>query len=343
MKKIIGIAALLLLIVGGLIVYPKYRAFFEANVPQDLSDPFVHFPSGSNFDGVMDSLYQNDFLLDTASFRTAAARMNFIKPNMRSGRFEIQPGWSNVDLIRHLRAGEQATVKVILTNARLPEEVAGKVATFIEPDSLELLQAFQDRKILDELGYSEETLMALFIPNTYDFYWNTSAPDFLERMAREHKKFWEQDNRAQKAEKLDLTPQEVYTLASIVEKETNQNSEKRRMAGVYLNRLDRGMRLQADPTCVFATRDFEAKRVLHYHLQFDSPYNTYLYAGLPPGPIAMASIASIDAVLNAEEHDYLFFVARGDGTGLHTFAETLRGHNQNIQTYKANLRQRGLQ
>ncbi|MCB0641604.1 MAG: endolytic transglycosylase MltG, partial [Phaeodactylibacter sp.] len=136
--------------------------------------------------------------------------------------------------------------------------------------------------------------------------------------------------------------EEVYTLASIVEKETNQNAEKKRMAGVYLNRLKKNMLLQADPTCVFATRDFDAPRVLNFHLEFDSPYNTYMYTGLPPGPIAMASIVSIDAVLNAEEHDYIFFCARGDGTGLHNFSETLRGHNQNIRTYQANLRNRGL-
>jgi UPF0755 protein len=159
-------------------------------------------------------------------------------------------------------------------------------------------------------------------------------------MQKEHDRFWSKDKRREKATQLGLSPTEVYTLASIVEKETNQNSEKRRIAGVYLNRLRIGMRLQADPTCIFATRDFEATRVLDFHIEFDSPYNTYKYAGLPPGPITMASIASIDAVLNPEQHKFMYFCAVGDDSGLHQFAETLAGHNQNVNRYRRKLRER---
>ena len=187
-----------------------------------------------------------------------------------------------------------------------------------------------------------ETAMTAFIPNTYDFYWNTDAKTFFEKMWKENEVFWSKNNRLNKAKNLNLSKEEVYTLASIVEKETNQNDEKNRMAGVYVNRLKKGMRLQADPTVVFATRDFTTKRVLDKHTQFDSPYNTYMYAGLPPGPISMASISSIDGVLNAEDHDYLYFCAKGDGTGYHSFAKTLSGHNANARRYAQNLRKRGL-
>ena len=222
------------------------------------------------------------------------------------------------------------------------ENVAAKAARFIEPDSVDLLIAFRNPINLEKYGFTEETLMSLFIPNTYEFFWNTSPEAFLERMKKEHDKFWEQNNRLKKAEKLGLKPAEVYTVASIVEKETLQNSEKKRMAGVYLNRLEINMKLQADPTSVFATKDFTTKQVTDYHTNFDSPYNTYRYAGLPPGPIAMASIASIDAVLNREDHKYYYFCAKGDGSGLHNFAKNLNGHNQNVRIYKSNLRKRGL-
>jgi UPF0755 protein len=220
--------------------------------------------------------------------------------------------------------------------------VAAKAARFIEPDSLAIVTLLQDEAYLDSIGYSRETLQSIFIPNTYQFFWNTSPRGFVERMLKEHDRFWSKNRRRAKAERLGLTPEEVYTLASIIEKETLNNDEKKRMAGVYLNRLQRGMLLQADPTAVFATRDFDTPRVLYYHTEFDSPYNTYRYPGLPPGPIAMASIASIDGVLNAEDHDYIFFCARGDGSGYHNFAETMAGHSRNIRVYQENLRKRGL-
>jgi UPF0755 protein len=256
---------------------------------------------------------------------------------MRSGRFEISPGWNTITLIRHLRNGKQSPVDLVINNARLVEEVAGKAARFIEPDSVALVALLTDKAYLKKYNYSKETLMSLFIPNTYEFYWNTTPEQFMERMIKEHDDFWNKKGRLKKAKALNMTPEAVYTLASIVEKETQQNSEKERMAGVYLNRLEQGILLQADPTAVFATRDFDTKRVLNYHINFDSPYNTYKYAGLPPGPISMASIPSIDAVLNAEQHDYIFFCAKGDGSGLHNFAKNLAAHNRNVQIYKKNL------
>jgi len=341
-KKIISIGLILIGLVGLGLVYQKYQVFYGPNVPQTLESEFAYIPTGTTFRQLPRLLYQSGFLKDTATFLETAKWMKYDQSKVRAGRFKITPGWSNQALIRHLRSGQQAPVKVILTTARVLEDVAQKAGKFIEADSAALMAVFEDTSYLKTLGYSPETLMSLFIPNTYEFFWNTSGKAFLERMVKEHDKFWSKNGRLDKARALNMTTVEVYTLASIIEKETNQNSEKKRMAGVYLNRLKKGMLLQADPTCVFATRDFLATRVTDYHTTFDSPYNTYLYTGLPPGPIAMASIASIDAVLNAENHNYLFFCAKGDGTGLHAFAKTLRGHNQNVARYKRNLRQRGL-
>ena len=268
-------------------------------------------------------------------------KMAYKKDKMRAGRFEVQPGWSNRDLIQHLRTGEQAPVNVVLNNERLPEEVAGKVARFIEADSLALLYTFRDPAFLAEIGYQPETLMSIFIPNTYSMYWNTDAQGFVRKMVKEHDAFWAKNDRLEKAKAWGLNELQVYTLASIVERESNFNAERPTIAGVYLNRLKIGMRLQADPTCVFATRDFGTHRVTDYHTSFDSPYNTYIYKGLPPGPISMASISSLDAVLNAEKHDYLYFCARPDDSGTHTFAVTYAAHLVNAARFQEYVRKRG--
>ena len=336
---ITGAAALVLLIVG-IFIYFKFVG--APAVPKGLKDYYVQIPTNSSYEEVMAILEAKGVLKDKQAFTLLAERMSYKRNPMRAGRYELQPGWSLIELIRHLRGGKQAPVDVILTNERLPENVAAKAARFIEPDSADILALFRDEDYLASIGYTPETLMSLFIPNTYEFFWNTSPKSFVERMVKEHDDFWDRENRRKKAEALEMTPQEVYTLASIVEKETLVAKEKPRMAGVYLNRLRTGMRLQADPTAVFARRDFDTPRVTHYHTKYDSPYNTYLYAGLPPGPISMASISSIDAVLNAEEHDYVYFCAKGDGSGLHAFAKTLPGHNQNVAQYKQNLQRRGL-
>jgi UPF0755 protein len=343
MKKSIRIGILVfigLILIAGLLLYRKYAA--GPAVPHGLSDYTVTIPTGVDFEAVVDSLEQKGILEDDRAFRFLADRMAYVRNPMRAGRFEVEPGWSMLQLIRHLRNGPQSPVQLVLNNERLPENVAAKAAQFIEPDSIDIWSAMQQEAFIKELGFSPETLMSLFIPNTYEFFWNTKPQAFLNRMKQEHDRFWSRNQRREKAEQLGLSPAEVYTLASIVEKETLIAEEKPRIAGVYLNRLDIGMRLQADPTAVFARRDFGAARVLDYHTKYDSPYNTYRYAGLPPGPIAMASIASIDAVLEPEPHQYLYFCAKGDGSGLHAFARTLSAHNRNAAIYRRNLRARGL-
>lgn len=300
----------------------------------------MHIPTGADFDEVVAILKKGGFIKDEVNFRWLSEQMKYRKDKMRSGRFKVEPGWTNRQLIQHLRNGEQAPVKVVLNNERLLEEVAGKVARFIEADSLTLIRMFKDPASLQELGYNEETLMTAFIPNTYEMYWNTDAKAFLQRMIKEHNNFWEKDNRRAKAQAQGLTEKEVYTLASIVERETNAVSEKPTIAGVYLNRLKIGMKLQADPTSVFATRDFTTRRVTDYHTSFDSPYNTYVYKGLPPGPISMASIPSLDAVLNPQKHNYLYFCAKPDESGTHTFAETFAAHKVNASKFQAYARTR---
>ena len=334
------IVAILLGLALATITYFKFVVGSE--VPEGIGKEYVVIPTGSEFDEVVSLLKEKEVIQNEETFRLLAERMNYKRSPMRSGRYLIKGGWTQIDLIRQLRNGKQSPVDVVLTNERLIENVAAKVARFIEPDSLAFLEIMEDENYLQEIGYTPETLMSLFIPNTYEFFWNTQPRDFMTRMQREHKKFWKANKRAQKAEALGLTPAEVYTLASIIERETLRNDEKPRMAGVYVNRLKKGMLLQADPTAVFATKDFGVKRVLNYHTQFDSPYNTYKYAGLPPGPISMASISSIDGVLNVEKHDYIYFCAKGDGSGYHSFAKSLQGHNRNAARYRENLRKRGL-
>ncbi|PHN02680.1 endolytic transglycosylase MltG [Flavilitoribacter nigricans] len=342
MKKTILIALIAVAVTAlGIALYYYNQLAIKAAVPRDLQDPIVLIPSNSSYEEVVAILRERNMLGNEQLFHQMTKRMGYRRDPMRNGRFAVEPGWSMIELIRHLRNGKQDPVDVVLTNERLLENVAAKVARFIEPDSLSVITTFKDPEILQQMGFTEETLMSLFIPNTYELFWNTTPGEFLERMQKEHDRFWN-NGRLEKAKALDMSPAEVYTLASIVEKETLQDSEKKRMAGVYLNRLRTNMRLQADPTSVFARRDFNTRRVTDYHTKFDSPYNTYVYKGLPPGPIAMASISSIDAVLGAEDHDYVYFCARGDGSGFHNFAKTLAAHNQNAALYRENQRKRGL-
>lgn len=326
--------------VAAVLVYQRFLG--STAIPSSRGEFFVEIPTNATFEEVLAQLRREGIVRQPRLFRQLADWMDYRRDPMRSGRFALRGGMNLLQIIRKLRSGAQSPVKVVLTTQRLPAEVAAKVAGFLEPDSATLMQQFADEDFLQELGIAPETLMTLFIPNTYEFFWNTSAKGFLERMKKEHDAFWRQTNRLAKARALGLSPAEVYTLASIVEKETLVNSEKPTIAGVYLNRLKINMRLQADPTVVFATRDFTTKRVTNFHTQFESPYNTYLNTGLPPGPICLASISSIDAVLNREDHNYTYFCAAGDGSGRHNFAETYEQHLNNVATYQRNLEQRGL-
>lgn len=341
MKKIIlGILVVLLLLGGALGGYLYYAVYgtnvitstTSASVPED--KVLVIPTSMQSINELTALLQQENLIKNDLSFWLMAKGMKY---NVKSGKYKIPAATkTSRQLIKVLR-GSQMSIKVTFHNFRVKEQLAGHLAQQIETDSVTVAQMLNDEALVATYGYTPQTIMAMFIPNTYEVYWNTTAEEFLDRMQKENKKFWNAERLA-KAEALEMTPTEVYTLASIVEAETQYKPERPRVAGVYLNRLQtEGWKLEADPTVIFATGDFTIRRVLNRHLETDSPYNTYRYAGLPPGPIYMASISSIDAVLNHEEHDYMFFCAKVPEAGMptsHAFAKTLRQHLNNARAYQ---------
>lgn len=334
MKKKIGIIVLLLLAVGAYFGYDYYRIIMLPNVPSELPSEYVTIPTGATFEEVSASLAAGGYIKDKDGFVWVAKRMSYAKTPMRAGRYAIKAGWSNRQLVARLRSGAQAPVRIAIHNKWIIHDVAGLLAQHLESDSAAFLAVLQDAELLAEYGLTPELAMTAFIPDSYDFYWNTTPEEVLKKMVYYRDQFWNAERLA-KAEKLGLTKEEVYTLASIVEKETNQNSEKDRIAGVYYNRLQKGMRLEADPTAKFATGNFGLGRVLYSHLETDSPYNTYIHTGLPPGPIYMSSKASIDKTLDLEAHDYIYFCAKPGGTGYHAFARTYSQHLTNAAKYHA--------
>ncbi len=335
--KIFLFILLALLIIGGVLAFYAYDVIFGHHV-HATDETIITIPSGASSDEVGTDL-QNRSIIDNAShFSLIANQMNY---KVTPGKYKIEASVKNYrHLIRTLQ-GNQLAINLTFHNFRLKEQLAGYLGSKIETDSAEFASLLNDTTFLKKYGYTPETIMALFIPNTYQVYWNCTAEQFFDRMQKEHRKFWS-DDRLKKAEALGLTPTEVYTLASIVESESQYKPERKRIAGVYLNRLNtKGWLLEADPTVIFAVGDFNIKRVLNKHLEFDSPYNTYKYPGLPPGPIYMASINSIDAVLDAEKHEYMFFCAKPPEEGMptsHAFAKTLRQHQNNARAYWAWLR-----
>lgn len=330
------------LFVGVLIVaYMGYRMVYKPNVWLNGKPSMaINIKSGDTWDDVKKKLYENGTIMHRESFETLADLMKYPKL-IKPGHYLITEKMSNRMILNKLRAGKQDPVKLVFNNIRTKQELAGHIAAQIEADSVSLLTKLEDNNYLKALGFTSQDILSMFIPNTYEVYWNISAEKFLERMQKEHKAFWN-ENRLAKLKTINLTQLEAYTLASIVEKETNQNAEKPDIAGVYLNRLRQGWLLQADPTLVYAWGDFGIKRVLNVHKTIDSPYNTYKYYGLPPGPICLPSISSIDAVLNFRQHDYMYFCAREDFSGFHNFAVTLNQHMLNAQKYQAALTQKGI-
>jgi UPF0755 protein len=269
-----------------------------------------------------------------------AVKMNY--PNhIKAGKYMLRDGMSNRELIHMLRSGKQVPVKVIFHNVRFKKDLASEISNQIEADSISLLELLNNKTYLNNYDLNPQTVMSIFIPNTYQFYWNTSSEEFFERMLKEYKHFWN-ESRTQKSEQIGLSPKRVSILASIVEEETQKNDEKRTIAGVYINRLNKGMLLQADPTVRFALGNFLIKRILNKYKEIDSPYNTYKYLDLPPGPICIPSISSLDAVLNYQHTDYLYFCAKEDFSGYHNFARTLEQHNRNAQRYQQALNRAGI-
>ncbi len=327
----------IVLIWGGVTGYRFYNYIFEPNVTtDDGSESLIFIPSDASFNDVSDILISKGYIKDIDAFEWVAEKKKYTN-SVIGGCYTLKQGMNNNKLVNLLRSGRQTPVKVTFNNIRTLEQLAGRIADRIEPDSLELVTLLNDSLVIAEYGFSKETFVAMFIPNTYELYWTTSAKKFIDRMNREYKSFWN-DNRVKKAKVAGMTPIEVSTLASIVDEETVKADEKPVVAGLYINRLNKGMRLQADPTIKFVINDFTVKRILNKDLKIDSPYNTYLYASLPPGPIRIPSIQGIDAVLNHKNHKYLYMCAKEDFSGYHNFAKTLKQHNQNAERYRKALR-----
>lgn len=318
--------------------FGAYKEAYIPNVKLDIKQYFLYIPTGASYEDVVKILEKDKVLLNIETFNWCAERKNYAR-HVYPGRYIIKNRMSNNQLINMLRAGLQKPVNVTFNNIRYLDQLAGIISKQIEADSASIMKLFYDKKLLDEHGFDYYTVKAMFIPDSYEFWWNTDAMGFFTKMKKEYQKFWN-DERMKKIQKIGLTRNEVSTLASIIEEETRKDGEKERMAGVYINRLEKGIRLQADPTIKYAMGNYNINRVLKYHLEVESPYNTYKYAGLPPGPIRIPSAKTIDAVLDHERHDFLYFCARDDFSGYHVFAKTLSEHNKNARLYQRALSRR---
>lgn len=336
-KRLIIILSVVILLfaVLGFVGLRVYRMMMRANVNTPGGEFSLYIPTGAGFDQVKDSLYTHGLIANQKTFEALASYKD-CAGHVHPGRYVLRNGMSNNQLCNMLRGGLQTPVKVTFNNMRDVRMLAGRVSEQIEADSASIANYLNDMQNLSELGFTRQTIPAMFLPNTYEFYWNCSASQFVQKMKKEYDNYWNEERR-NKAQAQGLTPVQVSILASIVDKETNKTDEMARIAGVYINRLKSGWLLQADPTLVFAVGDFGLKRVLNVHKEVESPYNTYKYPGLPPGPICIPSLASINAVLNAEKHNYYYFCAKDDFSGYHVFAKTLTEHNRNAEKYRRKL------
>lgn len=312
-----------------------YQIVYTANILTERDDRMFIVRKGYTFRQVQEDLGKGGFVNDMVSFSLVARLMDYDK-EIQPGRFLLRRNMTNIQAIRVLKSGQQEAVKITFTNVRLISELAEKITknTGVRPEEFD--DAVDDFVENNKDGFTKENVISLFIPNTYEVYFNVLPEDLVARMNSEYKKFWTEERQA-KAKKLGLTPIEVSTLASIVQAETVKKEEAPIIAGLYINRLKNDIPLQADPTLVFASGDFGLKRVLNQHKEIDSPYNTYKYAGLPPGPINMPQISTIDAVLNYQQHKYIYMCAREDFSGYHNFANTLNEHNKNARKYQTAL------
>ena len=324
-----------ILLVVGLVV-------FYALTPVSKSDSveYVYIDTDDTQDSVLAKIQPLASTAGMAGLSTLIRHSSYAQ-NIRTGRYAIEPGNGAVTVFRRLKNGQQTSMSLTIPEVRTMDRMAAYLGQKLMLDSATIIGALTNEETCRMLGYDTCTVSALFVPNTYDVYWNMSIEALLERMQKEHDRFWKGE-REQKAAQRQLTPVEVCTLASIVDEETANNGEKPMIAGMYLNRLKEQMPLQADPTIKFALKQFELKRIYQKLLQTESPYNTYMNVGLPPGPIKVASIKGIDAVLNAVDHDYLYMCAKEDFSGTHNFARTYQEHLKNAARYTKALNERGI-
>ncbi len=342
-KKIIFAIALIGLVAGGIFAYNVYQAVFSPNTNFESETTTVYIPTEGTYTELIEAV--SPIVKDIYSFDRIARRKGYIN-NIKAGRYIISKGLNNNEIINVLRS-KNTPIYVNFNNQERLENLAGRIAGQIEADSISLIESFKTPSFLEANKFSLETALSMYVPNKYEFFWNTSAIQFRDRMLKEYKRFWN-DKRMAKAKEIGLNPNQVVTIASIVQKETAKVDERPRVAGVYMNRYNNGWKLDADPTVIYAIKkhrndwDVVIKRVLYKDLELDSPYNTYKYAELPPGPITMPDISSIDAVLNYERHGYYFFVANVENMGYHKFAKTLSQHNRNKKQYVNWINKQGI-
>lgn len=336
-RNIIGIITLIIILAGAGSAGTLYYYFFspQFNLSQTV---YIHIDRDDNPDSVYTKIKSAGKPKTMYGFKFQAER-NKYGNNIRTGRYAIHPKDNMRYLYRRLSMGYQTPVNLTVPSVRTLDRLARVIGRQLMIDSVEIARLLADSTYYKPMGYTKETLPSLFIPNTYEVYWNMSADDFMKRMKREHDAFWN-DERRGKAASIGLSPEEVSTLASIVEEETANNAEKPMVAGLYINRLNKGMLLQADPTVKFGLQEFGLKRILNKHLNVDSPYNTYKYAGLPPGPIRIPSIQGLESVLNYARHHFIYMCAKEDFSGTHNFASTLSQHMANARRYQQELNKR---
>ena len=323
----------------GVILFLCYYYFFTSMIA-DGGNRVVYIDEDDNIDSVyakLDTIASHHAM---SGFKTLVRHSSY-EENIRTGRYEIEDGNSAFTVFRKLKNGLQSSVRLTIPSVRTADRLAGALAKKLMADSLSIYKALTDSTTSAKYGYTPETMLCMFIPNTYEVYWNTPVDKFLDKMDAESKKFWNFE-RKQKAEAMGFTEEEVITLASIVDEETANDAEKPMVAGMYYNRLKANMPLQADPTIKFAMKDFDIRRIYHNMLSVNSPYNTYKNTGLPPGPIRIPTVAGIDAVLNHVHHNYLYMCAKEDFSGTHNFAETYSEHLENAAKYSEALNKRGI-
>jgi UPF0755 protein len=321
-----------------LVIFLLVRSLYGIHAKDGGRNVVIYIPTGSSYKQVTDSIVRKISIDNIKFFNRIAEKKNY-PSRIKPGKYLISSEMSYIGMINLLRSGGQTPVKVTFNNIRTLNDLAGKIDNQIEADSAVIMAFFTDPENYRNDGFTRENVISLFIPDTYEFFWNTGAGGVYKRMLREYNKFWN-DKRLAKAEALNLTKCEVAILASIIDDEVAKPEEKPRIAGVYLNRLKKGIPLQACPTIKFALNDFTITRVLYKHLQVDSPYNTYKHKGFPPGPIGCPTIEGLDAVLNAEKHEYYYFAAKADFSGYHNFSRTLAEHNRYAALYQKELDKR---
>jgi UPF0755 protein len=335
-KRVLQVTGVIVLLV---LLFFLFKVF-GPNTGAFHKDGYLYIRTGSTYEDVKNTLNSEGFVRDMTSFDLLARQAGY-PGHVRAGKYKIHKGMSNFNMVRLLRSGRQTPVRLVINKLRTKQDFIHLVASNLEADSVVMRHIFEDTVYLAQYGLDTNTVMCAIMPNTYDFYWNTTADKVFRKIAKQYTAFWN-DIRKQEARDLNLKPTEVITVASIVEEESNMNTEKPKIASVYLNRLKKGMKLQADPTARFAYGDFTIKRITSTQTSIISPYNTYQVTGLPPGPICTPSEKSIDAVLHAAQTTYLFFCAKEDFSGYHNFATTLAEHMQNARLYQQALNARGI-